>query len=143
MKKKRRHRRKQEQAGMSTEMMVDVLFILLIFFILISNIKKDSVKIQAAKVDKQKSAGSDKKTKEYVLTIDKQNNIYFNNQKISLKELLDSLKKAKKDTPKDHDPVIMLRTDASSSSGNLLEVFLYLDQAGLADNVQCEVDNKP
>ncbi|MEX2668075.1 ExbD/TolR family protein [Candidatus Uabimicrobium amorphum] len=142
MRKKRRHRQAQEQAGMSTEMMVDVLFILLIFFILISNIKKDSVKIKAAKVDKQKSAGSDKKTKEYVLTIDKKNNIYFNNKKISMKELLASLKKAKKDTPKDHNPVIMLRTDASSSSGNLLEVFLYLDQAGLSDNVQCEIDSK-
>ncbi|WP_372366597.1 biopolymer transporter ExbD [Candidatus Uabimicrobium sp. HlEnr_7] len=128
---------------MSTEMMVDVLFILLIFFILISNIKKDSVKIKTAKVDKQKSAGSDKKTKEHVLTIDKKNIIYFNGKKISMKKLLTSLKKAKKETPKEFVPVIMLRTDANSSSGKLLEVFLHLNQAGLSDNVQCEVDNNP
>lgn len=141
----RKKRRKNGPSGMSTEMMVDVLFILLIFFILISSIKKnrDNIKIKAAKINKEKNTAAPKKTKEHILTIDKKNNIFFENEKISFEQLLDLLKKAKKNTPVDYTPLITLRTDAGSSSGQLLKIFVYLNQAGLADNVQCEISTSP
>jgi len=56
---------------LNTTVMTDVLFILLTFFVLVSTVKKDAIQVQAAKVDKQPNPQEmQKKTEQYVLTID-------------------------------------------------------------------------
>ncbi len=142
MKMKKRKKENQYE-GLSTTMMVDVLFILLIFFILISSIKKDHIKIQAAKVDKQAAQKKDnKKAVEYVLTVSKENKMYLDGEEISSAQLKQAFQKIRQENQKETVPAITLRTDATSSSGKLIEIFSALTVAGLSDNARIEVDAK-
>ena len=139
MKKKRK---KDQGAGLSTTTMVDVLFILLIFFVLVSTIKKDTINVKAAKVNKNKQSQQNKKTVRHVVTITGKNEIYLDGKPVKdPRQLRTSLDGIKKDTPKDTTPMILLRPDAGSKSAKLIEIFAILNEIGLSENVQVEVDS--
>ena len=140
MKKKSK---KDQGSGLSTTTMVDVLFILLIFFVLVSTIKKDAIQVKATKVNKNQQSQQNKKTVQHVVTISDKNEIYLNGKPVKdPRQLRTSLDNIKKDTPKDTTPVILLRPDAGSKSAKLIEIFALLNEIGLSENVQVEVDSK-
>jgi biopolymer transport protein ExbD len=136
--------KKTYESGLSTTTMVDVLFILLIFFVLVSTVKKDSIQINAAKVDKQNPTKSQSKpTEEHVLTIDKDNKIYFNGKSMSDdKNLEQALEEIKANLKENSLPAIMLRPDADSRSTRLIEIFAIIGKVGLSEYVQIEVESK-
>ena len=140
MKKKK----KNYSQGLSTTIMVDVLFILLIFFVMVSTIKKDSISIKTAKVKKQEQTTKiKKKTKQYVLSVNKKNKIFVDNKLVKPgKELEKILINIKQTTPKNTIPVILLRPDASSSSSKLIEIFAALNVAKLSENVKIEIESE-
>ena len=139
-----KNEKKKHNPGLSTTTMVDVLFILLIFFVLVSTIKKDSIDIKAAKVNKDnESSNDDKKKEEHVVTVDSKNNVFIDGKQLnSSDELKSELTTVKEKIPKDMIPVIVLRPDAGSQSSKLIEIFGVLNEVGLADNVQIEVEKK-
>ena len=140
MKKKQK---KSYSSGLSTTIMVDVLFILLIFFILVSTVKKDSIRIKSTKVARQKQAQLHKKKKQHVLTIDKKNRIFINNKRVeNSTQLQAALGNIKAKTPQDTIPVILLRPDAGSSSSRLIEILAALNKVGLSEHVQVEVEGQ-
>lgn len=135
-------KRKNEVNFCSTSM-VDLMFTMFIFFILVSTIKKDSIDIKAAKVNKSsQSSSSNQKTEKHVITIDGKNQIFVNGKRIEEAELRSALTEVKDKMPADTVPVIILRPDASSQSVKLIEIFAVLNEVGLNQKVQCEVESK-
>lgn len=135
-------KKKNPNTGLNTTVMTDVLFILLIFFVLVSTVKKDSLQIKAAKVDRQPQQKSNTKTEQHVVTIDEKNNIFVNGKAVDIQNLSSELGQIKQKTPSDTTPAILLRPDAGSNSAKLIEIFAALNQVGLTENVQIEVDSK-
>ncbi len=137
-------KKKSTNTSLNTTVMTDVLFILLTFFVLVSTVKKDSIEINATKVDKQAdSQKQQKKSEQHVVTIDGENKIFVNGQEIKdLETLQTTLDNIKKKTPDDTLPAILLRPDAKSNSAKLIEIFATLNKVGLTENVQIEVDAK-
>ncbi len=129
---------------LNTTVMTDVLFILLTFFVLVSTVKKDAIQVQAAKVDKQPNPQEmQKKTEQYVLTIDQKNQIYLNGKPVENPEALQAaLNTIKEKSGTEVIPAILLRPDAGSNSSKLIEIFAALNKVGLTENVQIEVESK-
>ena len=141
---KDKKKKKSQHPGLSTTTMVDMLFILLIFFVMVSTIRKDSIDIKSAKVKKDQQSASDenKKTEKHVLTIDGKNQIFIDGKEVKHAELQTMLGQIKEKVAKDTTPVIVLRPDALSKSSRLIEIFAILNEVGLSENVQIEVEKE-
>lgn len=136
-------KKKSANTALNTTVMTDVLFILLIFFVLVSTVKKDTIDIKAAKVEKQPQQKSQQKTEEHVVTIDAKNQIFLDGKAIQeLQELSGAFDQIKQKIPDGTTPAILLRPDAGSNSATLIDIFSALNKVGLTENVQIEVDSK-
>lgn len=132
-------KRKRTDVGLSSTMMVDVLFILLIFFILVSTIKKDSIKVKAPQVPGKADSSKASQQRQYFIKIDNKQQIYLDGKQMSAETLRRELTtiKGKRDNKK--EPVAVLIPDQKLPSGKLFEIFLICQQAGIKFQMQGEV----
>lgn len=140
----RKRKKKKYDVGISNSMMVDVLFILLIFFILVSNVKKDNIKVKATKVDKNAVSKDKKNTKvqKHVVSINAKNQIFIDNQEVKEDQISNLLKTMKEKLPPKTEIEVLLRPDANSNSSKLTTVLALLNSAGLGERIKLEVDTK-
>jgi len=139
MKKKK----KNQEVGLQSAMMTDLVFTLFIFFILVSTIKKDAMEIKAPKVQKQATSSSSKSQYKFTITLDKKDLIYVDGKKVDSQNLLSVFQDIKKKLPPDTGVSITLRADADSKTSRLLEVWAVLNGAGLGESqLECEVESK-
>ena len=133
--------KKSHEVGLQSSMMTDLVFTLFIFFILVSTLKKDSVEIKAAKASKT-SASSAKKTEQHTISMDSKNQIYVDGKLVKTTELRTVLQEIKNKLPQDAKPAILLRPDANSQSAQLIEILGALNETGLNEAVECEVEKQ-
>ena len=103
--------------------LIDVVFLLLIFFMLTSSfISQPGIKINLPKA----LTGQLLQKDTLVLTITKDNRIYFNNKRILFKELKDKLKDVdrKKQT-------LLIKADKQASLGRIVEVWDLCRELGI------------
>ncbi|NUM34876.1 MAG: biopolymer transporter ExbD [Candidatus Brocadiae bacterium] len=139
MKKKKQN----QDVGLQSAMMTDLVFTLFIFFILVSTIKKDAMEIKAPKVQKQSTSSSSKSQHKFTITLDKKDEIYVDGKKVDSQSLLAVFQEIKKKLPPDAAVSITLRADSDSKTSKLLEVWSVLNGAGLGESqLECEVESK-
>lgn len=142
MKKKDRDKKKNE-VGLSSTMMVDVLFILLIFFVLVSTIKKDSIAINPPKVQANAEPHEQKQRQQIVISIDSEGRIFVNNEQAKTdQELSNVLANIKRNIADNSELCVTLRADANSKNGKTAEVLVALTEHQLIDNLQWEIERE-
>ena len=110
--------------------LIDVIFLLLIFFMLSSSFTAQS----SINVKLPKAVTSDvMKEDNFIITITKENLVYFDGQVTTMKEL----KKVFKDT--NHDVPVLIKADRRASMGRIVDVWdlcrgLGMERINIATN---------
>ena len=133
-------KKKQHEVGLSTTMMVDVLFILLVFFIMVSQFKKNKARIKTPKLKTPSTKKQSIKTKKIALDIDKKNQVFLDGKKVKMDDLFAHLEALKSKIPQGVRPVIMITGDSQSKLESFTTVLGILSQAKLAKYAQLETD---
>jgi len=103
--------------------LIDVVFLLLIFFMLTSSfISQPGIKINLPKA----LTGQLLQKDTLVLTITKDNRIYFNNKRILFKELKDKLKDVDR-----KEQTLLIKADKQASLGRIVEVWDLCRELGI------------
>ena len=116
--------------------MIDIIFAILSFFIISSLYltKVDSIKVNLPK----SSSAEREQNKMQIITVDKNEKIYFQSNEISFKNIYLSIQKY---TEKMEDPLVILRADNSVNYGFIINI---LDQLRKIENLKIgiETDNE-
>ena len=116
--------------------MIDIIFAILSFFIISSLYltKVDSIKVNLPK----SSSAKREQNKMQIITVDKNEKIYFQSNEISFKNIYLSVQKY---TEKMEDPLVILRADDSVNYGFIINI---LDQLRKIENLKIgiETDNE-
>jgi biopolymer transport protein ExbD len=100
---------------------VDVLFLLLIFFMLSSSfVQVSGVKVELPEI----ASSSTKGVKKFVITIDKNSKIWFNDQPQTIQSLKEELLKVKTNT-------IVIRADKNAIFNEVAKIMAIADKANL------------
>lgn len=139
----KKDKKKKQEIGLSTTVMVDVLFILLTFFILVSTIKKDNITVTPTKVKKAPDRQDQKQPHEQiVITIDAKDQVYLNGEAVGDEQLREKLSHMKRNTPKDAKIEVVFRTDGNSRNRKTTQVLGVLSEQQLIDNLQWEAESE-
>ena len=102
----------------------DILFILLLFFLIVSTLANPNV----IKVSNPKAKSDTKSKQTVVITVDKDQNIYLAQHKISMEELEPELKAyLAKETDK---PSVVINGDSTSHLGTAIRVMQVIKKLG-------------
>ena len=116
--------------------MIDIIFAILSFFIISSLYltKVDSIKVNLPK----SSSAKREQNKMQIITVDKNEKIYFQSNEILFKNIYLSIQKY---TEKMEDPLVILRADDSVNYGFIINI---LDQLRKIENLKIglETDNE-
>jgi len=116
--------------------MIDIIFAILSFFIISSLYltKVDSIKVNLPK----SSSAKREQNKMQIITVDKNEKIYFQSNQILFKNIYLSIQKY---TEKMEDPLVILRADDSVNYGFIINI---LDQLRKIENLKIgiETDNE-
>ena len=116
--------------------MIDIIFAILSFFIISSLYltKVDSIKVNLPK----SSSAKREQNKMQIITVDKNQKIYFQSNEISFKNIYLSVQKY---TEKMEDPLVILRADDSVNYGFIINI---IDQLRKIENLKIgiETDNE-
>ena len=116
--------------------MIDIIFAILSFFIISSLYltKVDSIKVNLPK----SSSAKREQNKMQIITVDKNEKIYFQSNEILFKNIYLSIQKY---TEKMEDPLVILRADNSVNYGFIINI---LDQLRKIENLKIgiETDNE-
>ena len=116
--------------------MIDIIFAILSFFIISSLYltKVDSIKVNLPK----SSSAKREQNKMQIITVDKNEKIYFQTNEILFKNIYLSIQKY---TEKMEDPLVILRADDSVNYGFIINI---LDQLRKIENLKIgiETDNE-
>ena len=116
--------------------MIDIIFAILSFFIISSLYltKVDSIKVNLPK----SSSAEREQNKMQIITVDKNEKIYFQSNEIAFKNIYLSIQKY---TEKMEDPLVILRVDNSVNYGFIINI---LDQLRKIENLKIgiETDNE-
>ena len=116
--------------------MIDIIFAILSFFIISSLYltKVDSIKVNLPK----SSSAKREQNKMQIITVDKNEKIYFQSNEILFKNIYLSVQKY---TEKMEDPLVILRADDSVNYGFIINI---LDQLRKIENLKIgiETDNE-
>ena len=116
--------------------MIDIIFAILSFFIISSLYltKVDSIKVNLPK----SSSAEREQNKMQIITVDKNEKIYFQSNEIAFKNIYLSIQKY---TEKMEDPLVILRADNSVNYGFIINI---LDQLRKIENLKIgiETDNE-
>ena len=116
--------------------MIDIIFAILSFFIISSLYltKVDSIKVNLPK----SSSAKREQNKMQIITVDKNEKIYFQSNEVLFKNIYLSIQKY---TEKMEDPLVILRADDSVNYGFIINI---LDQLRKIENLKIgiETDNE-
>lgn len=107
--------------------MIDMVFLLLVFFVVCTmymNVQK------GAKVDLPESAGEVQQQAPIAVTVAKDGRIYYQNQEVTVPQLVEKARQAAKENPKQ---TVTLQGDKGVSYGRVMGVLGELKKAGLTD----------
>ena len=112
--------------------MIDIIFAILSFFIISSLYltKVDSIKVNLPK----SSSAEREQNKMQIITVDKNEKIYFQSNEISFKNIYLSIQKY---TEKMEDPLVILRADNSVNYGFIINI---LDQLRKIENLKIGIE---
>ncbi|MBI2083860.1 MAG: biopolymer transporter ExbD [Deltaproteobacteria bacterium] len=118
--------RKNEEEGINTTPLVDVMFNLLIFIIITAQYSN----IQSLKVNlpKAQSGTGLEKTEQIVLTLTRDEKIYLNDKPVIVETLKEQLQPFAK---KEDQPRVILQADEGSTTGGLVRLMDIASQVGL------------
>lgn len=127
----------QQQVGLQTTVMVDVLFILLIFFIVVSRVKDSNLPVDLPSVDRKKqTAPAVRGNTGLTISIDRKGGLHLNGEAASgvkgLRQLLSAHKSKATGLP------VALRADKQAPSGVTVQVVHLLSEMGFT-KVQFDV----
>lgn len=106
--------------------MVDIVFLLVTYFLINSTLAKNP----AIKIELPKSVSAQSEVqKKIVIYVDSSNNIYLNEQKLTLEELPVELKKIAQST---NEPQVVIKGDKDSNYQTIVSVMDYVNQAGIS-----------
>jgi biopolymer transport protein ExbD len=112
----------------------DILFILLLFFLIVSTLANPNV----IKVSNPKAKSDTKSKQTVVITVDKDQNLYLAQKKISMDQLEADLKEyLSKETDK---PSVVINGDSTSHLGTAIRVMQIIKKLGATPVMA--VDNK-
>ncbi|MFY7964550.1 MAG: ExbD/TolR family protein [Chitinophagaceae bacterium] len=120
-------KRLKEKPELHTGALNDILFILLLFFLIVSTLANPNV----VKVNNPKGKADTKTRQNIVLSIDKENNIFLNQQQIEVNQLdtvinLEVIKaKQLLDTP-----TVVINADTISFTGSFFKIMASAKRAG-------------
>ncbi len=102
----------------------DILFILLLFFLIVSTLANPNV----IKVSNPKAKSDTKSKQTVVITVDKDQNLYLAQKKITIEELEPELKAyLEKETDK---PSVVINGDSTSHLGTAIKVMQVIKKLG-------------
>ena len=112
--------------------MIDIIFAILSFFIISSLYltKVDSIKVNLPK----SSSAEREQNKMQIITVDKNEKIYFQSNEIAFKNIYLSIQKY---TEKMEDPLVILRVDNSVNYGFIINI---LDQLRKIENLKIGIE---
>tara|TARA_B100000945_G_C19981328_1_gene412274 strand:+ start:100 stop:501 length:402 start_codon:yes stop_codon:yes gene_type:complete len=112
--------------------MIDIIFAILSFFIISSLYltKVDSIKVNLPK----SSSAEREQNKMQIITVDKNEKIYFQSNEIAFKNIYLSIQKY---TEKMEDPLVILRADNSVNYGFIINI---LDQLRKIENLKIGIE---
>lgn len=120
----RRRRRSRANAEMNLTPLIDVMVVLLIIFMISAPLMTVTVPVDLPEVGKgAMSEGDDP----LVITIDKQNDVYLQESKIALDDLIPRLQAVTAEKP---DQRIFIRADQSLSYGVIMQIMSRMTAAG-------------
>lgn len=114
------------KSGIDMAPMVDIVFLLVTYFLINSTLAKNP----AIKIELPKSVSAQSEVqKKIVIYVDSSNNIYLNEQKLTLEELPVELKKIAQST---NEPQVVIKGDKDSNYQTIVSVMDYVNQAGIS-----------
>ena len=117
-------KRLKTQPEVHTGALNDILFILLLFFLIVSTLANPNV----IKVSNPKAKSDTKSKQTVVVTVDKEQNIYLEQKKISIDELEVELKSyLTKETDK---PSVVINGDSTAHLGTAIRVMQVIKKLG-------------
>jgi biopolymer transport protein ExbD len=121
-----RFRRKlRHRVGVDMTPMIDCVFLLLIFFMITSSIIRDQgIQVRLPRAETSALLQS----RDLVLSINKENEIYLNDYRIAKADLFDRLRRELAQTGRD---LLIIRADAFIEYGVLIEVMDIARRAGI------------
>jgi biopolymer transport protein TolR len=119
-----RIRRRHRQAEMNLTPLIDVMVVLLIIFMISAPLMTVTVPVDLPEVGAGNMAEGDEPL---VITIDKKNDIYLQQTKITMNELIPRLQAITKEKP---DQRIFIRGDQSLSYGTIMKIMSQMTSAG-------------
>ena len=117
-------KRFKSQPGVHTGALNDILFILLLFFLIVSTLANPNV----IKVSNPKAKSDTKSKQTVVITVDKDQNIFLAQKKLTLLELEPELKAyLAKETDK---PSVVINGDSTAHLGTAIRVMQIIKKLG-------------
>lgn len=120
----RRHRRMRPNADMNLTPLIDVMVVLLIIFMISAPLMTVTVPVDLPEVGKGASSDAEDPL---VISIDKDNNVYLQDTKLALTELIPKLQAVTKEKP---DQRIYIRADQELTYGTMMKVMSEMTAAG-------------
>jgi biopolymer transport protein ExbD len=120
-------KRLKEKPELHTGALNDILFILLLFFLIVSTLANPNV----VKVNNPKEKAETKTKQNIVLSIDKENKIYLNQQQIEISQL-DTIISAEVMKVKQFQdtPTVVINADTISYTGGFFKIMASSKRAG-------------
>jgi biopolymer transport protein TolR len=125
----KRKKRDSKLPELSMNPLIDTALTLLIIFMVTTPMLQNSINVDLPKGKSQEDTGT---KQELVINIDKEENIFFNNEKIELKELNKAIKNQIGDNL---DQVVFVKGDESIKYGKLIDVVDSIKYIGGLKNV--------
>ena len=125
----KRKKRDSKLPELSMNPLIDTALTLLIIFMVTTPMLQNSINVDLPKGKSQEDTGT---KQELVINIDKEENIFFNNEKIELKELNQAIKNQIGDNL---DQVVFVKGDESIKYGKLIDVVDSIKYIGGLKNV--------
>lgn len=119
-----RRRRMRPNAEMNLTPLIDVMVVLLIIFMISAPLMTVTVPVDLPEVGKGQSSDADEPL---VISIDKDNNVYLQDTKLQLNELIPKLQAVTAQKP---DQRIFIRGDQSLAYGTMMKIMSQMTAAG-------------
>lgn len=119
-----RRRRMRAQAEMNLTPLIDVMVVLLIIFMISAPLMTVTVPVDLPEVGKGASSDAEEPL---VISIDEQNNVYLQDTKLQLTELIPKLQAVTAQKP---DQRIYIRADQKLTYGTMMKVMSEMTAAG-------------
>ena len=119
-------RRLKHKALIDITSLIDLVFLLVAFFMVTSSLGSESS--ITVHLPKAVQTSDYKKQNNFIVSINKKNEIYINDVKYEKKSLLNAFKKFKKNRK---DISVVIRGDKKASYENIVNIIDYLNRAGI------------